>query len=218
MIKNAVCQKIKESGIVAVIRAASSDMAMKLVAACLSGGIDVIEITFTVPGASQVIRQLRERPTLSSMMVGAGSIMDLVAAREALDAGASFIVGPGYDPKVARVCVDRQVPYLPGCFTVTEMMTAMKAGAEIIKLFPGSLAGPEYVKAIRGPLPKIQLMPTGGVSLDNIQDWFDAGVVAVGVGGEITSPARSQDYDAVKERAQAFVKRIQQVRQASDNR
>jgi len=213
MIKNTVCRKIKECGIVAVIRAQNEASALKIAEACYQGGIDAIEITFTVSGAAQVIRRLSELYSNSSMIIGAGSVIDVPTAHEAIDAGATFVVGPGFDPDVQHYCKEQKIPYIPGCFTVTEMMQAMKSGVEIIKLFPGSLAGPDYVKAVRGPLPTIQLMPTGGVSLDNLQAWFDSGVIAVGVGGEITAPAKTNDYDAVKKRAEVFVSRIKKIRQ-----
>jgi 2-dehydro-3-deoxyphosphogluconate aldolase/(4S)-4-hydroxy-2-oxoglutarate aldolase len=213
MIKNSVLQKIQEIGVVAVIRASSKESAYRIAEACYAGGIRAIEITFTVPGADEVIAELSKQARNNDMMVGAGSVIDEQMALKAIHAGAKFVVGPGFDMETAIICQKRQIPYIPGCLTVTEMLQAMKSGSEMIKLFPGSLPGPDYVKAIKGPLPNIHIMPTGGVSLSNVRDWIQSGVVAIGVGGEITAPAKNNDYDQVQERAKAFVMAVENARQ-----
>ncbi len=210
-----VIKSIIDHGIVAVIRAESAATAAKIAKACLAGGIKVIEVTFTVPGAHQVISALDKEFRDSGLLLGAGTILDPAAAKTAITAGARFIVSPAFDEKTASVCDKSDIPYLPGCLTVTEMMRALAAGTEVIKLFPGSAFGPGYVKAIKGPLPDIKLMPTGGVSLDNIQDWFACGVVAVGVGGELTAPAKTNDFQGVTDRARAFVQAVNSARKSA---
>jgi len=212
MMKSAILNRITASGIVAVIRAETSIKAVRIAEACRQGGISALEITLTVPGALEVIKELTIRYADTDVIVGAGTVLDAKTAEAAILAGAKFVVGPNFDIATAQLCEQNQIPYLPGCLTITEMITAMKAGADIIKLFPGSAFGPAYVKAIRGPLPQIKIMPTGGVSLDNVHEWIQNGVVAVGVGGELTAPAKNGDYEGVTKLAAAFVRAVADAR------
>ncbi len=198
-------KRIVEHGVVAVIRASSADEAIKIASACIDGGISAIEVTFTVPGAKDVIEKLSQTFDQDKLLIGAGTVLDPETARIAILAGASFIVSPSFDEHTAKLCHRYQIPYLPGCLTITEMVKALESGVDIIKLFPGSAFGPSYVKAIKGPLPYVNLMPTGGVSLENIEEWVQAGVIAVGIGGELTKPALSGHFDEVTKRAEAFV-------------
>lgn len=207
-----VIQRIKDVGVVAVIRATSADEAIKISKAVLAGGIPAIELTFTVPGALQVLEELNKTFKPEELILGAGTVLDAVTARLAILAGATYIVSPGFDKETADICNLYGVPYMPGCLTITEMLNAQKAGSQIVKLFPGSAFGPSYVKAVRGPLPNIQIMPTGGVSLSNIKEWVNNGVVAVGVGGELTAPAKNGDYEGVKQNAIAFVEAVKEAR------
>ena len=201
-----ILNKIASSLVVAVIRANSTEAALKLSNACVAGGITAIEVTFTVDFAHEVIKGLSHEYKTQDVLVGAGTVLDSETARIAILNGANFIVSPAFDLETAQLCHRYQVPYLPGCQTITEMIKAMEAGCDIIKLFPGNLGGPSYVKAIKGPLPYINLMPTGGVSLDNIQEWIKAGCIAVGVGGELTRPAQKGNFEKVTENAIAFLK------------
>lgn len=200
-----VLNKIADIGVVAVVRAQSKEEAIMIAQACIDGGLKAIEVTFTVPHAEEVIRSLYDHFSKSELLIGAGTILDSKTAKKAILAGAKYIVSPGFDLETLETCHNYQIPYLPGCMTVTEMMTALNHGVEIIKLFPGSLFGPNYVKAVKGPLPDIQIMPTGGVSLDNIADWVKAGVIAVGVGSELTKPAKQGDFEGVTKLARAYV-------------
>jgi len=200
---------IQKEGIIAVVRADSCDDAIQLSKACFAGGIRVIEITFTVPKANHAIQALIKDYFSEGMVVGAGTVLDIDTARLAINAGAMFIVGPNFSQEVAGICKAYDVPYFPGCMTITEMINAVHAGAEIIKLFPGSVFGPSYVKAVHGPLPNMKIMPTGGVNLDNVIEWFKNGVCAVGVGGELTRPYKDGNYEAVTENAKAFYTKIQ---------
>ena len=214
MQENLVIQRLIDTGIVAVIRAETADAAINIAKACLQGGITAIEVTFTVPDADQVILTLAKTFDEQTLLIGAGTVLDAQTARQAVKAGARFIVSPGFDSKTGKQCRKLDTPYLPGCLTITEIIRASQAGASIIKLFPGSAVGPGYVKAVRGPLPDIRLMPTGGVSLDNIEAWFQAGVVAVGIGGELTGKAASGDYAGVTEQARRFVEAVKKARGA----
>ena len=211
MKKQEILKALTDSLVVAVVRATSTEQAVKISQACIDGGIKAIEVTFTVDYAHDVIKGLKKEVG-NSLLIGAGTVLDSETARVAILNGADFIVSPAFDLETAKLCNRYQVPYLPGCMTITEMIHAMEAGADIVKLFPGSLPGPSYVKAVKGPLPQANIMPTGGVSLANIKDWFNAGVVAVGVGGELTAPAKTGDYEKVKENAIAFIKAAREAK------
>lgn len=208
MKKYQVLKRIEEVGIVAVVRAENSQEAKKIALACMEGGIDSIEITFTVPGAQKVIEDLTQEFG-DELLVGAGTVLDSETARVAILAGARYVVSPGFDLETAKLCNRYQVPYMPGCMTITEMITAMEAGVDIIKVFPGSAFGPDFVKAIKGPLPQASLMPTGGVSYDNVDQWIKNGCVAVGVGGNLTKGTSEEMTQAAKD----FVAKIKEARQ-----
>ena len=206
-----VLGKIVSSGLVAVIRAESADQAAHIAEACGLGGVAALEITFTVPGATRVIEHLAKRPT-GSILLGAGTVLDPETARIAILAGAQFIVSPAFNPHTARLCNRYQVPYLPGAATIREVVEAMESGADIVKVFPGEILGPEFVKAVKGPLPQAQLMPTGGVSIDNVDEWIKAGAVAVGVGGSLTAGAKTDDFATITKLARQFVEKIKHTR------
>lgn len=205
-------QKIHETGVVAVVRAENEEQAEKISRACIEGGIPAIEVTFTVPGADRVISALKEKFSKDELIVGAGTVLDSETARIAILAGAQYIVSPCFDLETAKLCNRYQVPYMPGCMTITEIVQAMEAGADVIKVFPGNAFGPDIIKAIKGPLPQATLMPTGGVSLDNVDQWIKNGCVAVGVGGELTAGAKTGNYELVTETAKAFVSKVKQAR------
>lgn len=209
---NDVLRRITDVGVVAVVRAQTADEAYEIAKACIKGGLPAIELTFTVPNAELVIKKLAETINPNDLILGAGTVLDAKTTQLAIDSGAKYIVSPGFDLESAQLCQKHNVPYMPGCLTITEMLNAQKAGAEIIKLFPGSAFGPSYVKAVRGPLPNIKIMPTGGVSLDNVEEWIKNGVVAVGVGGELTAPAKNGDFDGVANNARLFVEAVKRAR------
>lgn len=214
MFKHEVLKKITDVGVVAVIRAETSKQAIDISKACLQGGLPAIEVTFTVPNAHIVIEDLVKAIPQNELIIGAGTVLDSETARIAILAGAQYIVSPGFDLKTAQLCNRYQIPYMPGCLTITEMITAMEAGCDVVKLFPGSAFGPSYVKAVKGPLPQINIMPTGGVSLDNVKEWVSNGVVAVGVGSELTGPAKKGDYESVTQNAKAFVNAVKDARKS----
>jgi 2-dehydro-3-deoxyphosphogluconate aldolase/(4S)-4-hydroxy-2-oxoglutarate aldolase len=205
-------KKIIDVGVVAVVRAETEAAAEKIAQACLDGGISAIEITFTVPGAERVIQTLKESFPKDKLIVGAGTVLDNETARIAILAGAEYIVSPAFDLDTAKLCNRYQIPYMPGCMTITEIIAAMEAGADVIKVFPGNAFGPAIIKAIKGPLPQAVLMPTGGVSLENVHQWIENGCVAVGVGSELTVGAKTGNYELITETAQKFVAKVKEAR------
>jgi len=212
MMKLKVLGKIVDSGLVAVVRAESSEQAARIVDACAQGGVAAVEITFTVPGAANVIADLSRRFTGDQILVGAGTVLDPETARAAILSGAQFVVSPCLNSETARLCNRYQVPYMPGAGSVKEVVEAMECGADIVKVFPGETLGAAFVKAVRGPLPHASLMPTGGVALENVADWIQAGCVAVGVGGNLTAGAKKGDFQSITELARQFIARIRQAR------
>jgi len=212
MDKEKILSKITEGGLVAVVRAESSDQALKIADACLKGGVAAIEITFTVPGADQVIRDLAAKYQNGEILLGAGTVMDPETARTAILAGAQYVVSPYLNVEVVKLCNRYRVPCMPGAMTIKEVVEAMEAGADIIKIFPGDLFGPKIIKAILGPIPYAKMMPTGGVDIDNVEQWIKAGAVAVGVGSSLTKGAKTGDYEAITRTAQEFIARIKAAR------
>lgn len=212
MLKLKVLGEIIESGLVAIVRTHSSDQAVRIAEACARGGAAAIEITFTVPGAPAVIEALAKEYASGAILIGAGTVLDPETARIAILAGAQYIVSPSVSPETARLCNRYQIPYMPGASTMREIVDAMECGADIIKLFPGETLGPAFVKAVKGPLPQATLMPTGGVTVDNVAEWIKAGAVAVGVGGSLTAGAQSGNFQLITDTAKQFIERIQQAR------
>ena len=214
MEKEMIIQKMSDAGLVAVVRAENADEAIKISDACLDGGCTSIELTFTVPGAHKVIEALAEKYPNGEMLLGAGTVLDSETARIAILSGAAYIVSPSFNLETAKLCNRYRVPYIPGCMTINEVITAMEAGADIIKIFPADLFGPKIIKDIKGPLPQAKMMPTGGVDVDNVGEWIKAGAVAVGAGSSLTKGAKTGDYKAITETAKKFIDGIRAARQA----
>lgn len=196
--------KLVENGVVAVIRGTTEE-AYNAAKACIAGGIKAIELTFTVPNVTQIIAKLTaEYQTDQQVVIGAGTVLDPVSAKLAIDAGAKFIVSPSFSKEVAKECNLFNIPYTPGVMTPTEVQQALQYGADIVKIFPGSVVKPAMVTAIHGPFPQANIMPSGGVSVDNLQAWFEAGVVVAGAGSNLTKPAASGDYAQVTKNAEEY--------------
>ena len=204
--------RIEEVGVVAVVRAENTEEAEKISKACIEGGIPAIEVTFTVPGADKVITSLKNKFSKEELIVGAGTVLDSETARIAILAGAQYIVSPGFDLETVKLCNRYQIPYMAGCMTITEMIKALEAGTDIIKLFPGSAFGPSMVKNVKAPLPQVPIMPTGGVSLENVDQWIKNGCIAVGVGGQLTAGAKTGNYEEITETARKFVEKVREAR------
>jgi len=205
-------KRIVDCGLIAVVRAESAEQALKIAEACKEGGVEAIEITMTVPGAVDVIKELVKAYPHKEILVGAGTVLDPETARACLLAGAEFIVCPNLNEDTIKLVHRYGKIVMPGTYTITEIVRAMELGGDIIKFFPGSLGGPAAIKAIRGPLPHVPFCPTGGVSLENVSDWIKAGVVAVGVGGELTKGAKTGDYPGITATAREFIARIKAAR------
>jgi 2-dehydro-3-deoxyphosphogluconate aldolase / (4S)-4-hydroxy-2-oxoglutarate aldolase len=205
-------QHIVESGVVAVIRAESKEQGIKIVDAVKRGGIKALEITMTVPGAVDIIKELSEIYEHEDVIIGAGTVLDPETARACILAGARYIVSPSLNPETVKLCNRYRIPIMPGAMTVKEAIEALELGAEIIKIFPGNAFGPSIISAFKGPLPQGNFMPTGGVNLDNIKDWIKAGAVAVGAGSDLTKGAKNGDYELVTETAAKFVEEVKKAR------
>ena len=200
--------RIVDLGIIAVVRAETEIQGVKIVDAIKKGGIKAIEITMTVPGALDIIKSLTDTYKDEDVMIGAGTVLDPETAMACMLAGAEYIVSPNLNIETLKLCNRYRVPSIPGVMTVNEAIEAMEHGSEIVKLFPGSAFGPSIIKAFRGPLPHANFMPTGGVDIDNVKDWFEAGAVAVATGSNLTKGGASGNYDLISETAGKFVSEV----------
>ena len=206
-------KKISDAGIVAVIRATSKEEGIKIVEAVKKGGIRALEITMTVPGAVEIIKELSEiYKDDEDMLIGAGTVLDPETARACILAGAKYIVSPSLNPETVKLCNRYRVAIMPGIMTVKEAVEALELGVEVLKVFPGNAFGPSIISSFKGPLPQANFMPTGGVSLDNVKDWIKAGAVAVGTGGDLTKGAATGNYELVTETAAKFVEAVRKAR------
>jgi len=205
MDQNSALEMILESGVVAIMRAKNSDQLLDAARAVLAGGVYAIEVTMTTPGALDVIRQATNQFG-SEVSFGVGSVLDPETARAAILAGAKFVVCPTLNLKTIEICKRYSIPVMPGAYTPTEILTAWEAGADVVKVFPASVGGPAYIKAVKAPLPHIRLAAVGGVDLSNTADFFKAGVDVVGVGGELVNQKLldARDFAAITERARGF--------------
>ncbi|MGV8981270.1 bifunctional 4-hydroxy-2-oxoglutarate aldolase/2-dehydro-3-deoxy-phosphogluconate aldolase [Clostridium sp.] len=207
-------KKISDAGIVAVIRANSKEEGVKIVEAVKKGGIKALEITMTVPGAVEIIKELTEiYKDDEDMLIGAGTVLDPETARACILAGAKYIVSPSLNVDTIKLCNRYRIAVMPGVMTVKEAVEALELGVEIIKVFPGNVFGPAIISSFKGPLPQANFMPTGGVSLANVKDWIKAGAVAVGTGGDLTKGAKTGDYELVTETAAKFVEAVRTARE-----
>lgn len=196
---------VEKAGVLAVVRGRSEENSYKISAASIKGGVKAIELAFTSPNADVTIKRLNEDYADDpEVVVGAGTVLDPATARMAMIAGAKFIVSPSYNEEVAKLCNLYAVPYMPGCFTPTEVQQALMTGADVVKIFPGAIAGIKMIPELQGPFPQANIMPSGGVSLDNMADWFNAGAFVVGAGGSLVGPGADGDYDQVTENAKKF--------------
>ncbi len=207
MNKTNMMQRIHEIGLVPVLRATSAKEALTIADAIIAGGVTVLEITMTVPGAIQVIEKLVEHHG-DKLLVGAGTVLDAETARSCVLAGAQFVVSPALNVRTIELCRRYSVPIIPGALTPTEIVTAWQAGADVVKVFPCSaLGGAKYLKALQGPLPQIQLIPTGGVSLSTAEEFLSAGAFALGVGSDLVDAKAAAEgrTDVITENARKYM-------------
>ena len=213
MTKEALLGRMTEIGIVAVVRTPSPDTAQRAVEACIAGGLNTVEVTFTVPNAVDVIKALAASVG-SDVILGAGTVTDAQKAKMAIEAGARFIVAPNTDPDTIRMAASLDAVTIPGALTPTEVVIALNAGADAVKIFPASAFGPSYIKAIRGPLPDVKFVPTGGINLENIPAYVKAGAAMFGIGGNLVDLEliKAGNYGAIADRARAYVETVQRAR------
>jgi 2-dehydro-3-deoxyphosphogluconate aldolase/(4S)-4-hydroxy-2-oxoglutarate aldolase len=206
--------RLCDKGIVAVVRASSSEQLIDVAGALLAGGVDCIEITMTTPNALEVIRQCRR--TVGEAMIGVGSVLDADTARAAIDAGAQFVVSPIFDPATLEAAHAADLPVVPGCFTPTEIHNATRAGADIVKVFPAGFFGAKYFKAVLAPMPHLKLTPTGGVDLDTAADFIAAGAATLGVGSALVTKAAlaAGDMAEIQRLAGEYVRIVAEARAA----
>ncbi|MGO4694674.1 bifunctional 2-keto-4-hydroxyglutarate aldolase/2-keto-3-deoxy-6-phosphogluconate aldolase [Paenibacillus sp. 2TAB26] len=213
MKKLRVLQQLTDAGVVAVLRADSPEEVVEMSRRAIKGGIKAIEITMTVPFALRAIEQLSKEYSSSVSpdadnfaIIGLGTVLDPETARAAILAGAEYVVSPALNPDTIKLCNRYAVPILPGTMTIHEIQTALELGVDIVKLFPGNLYSPSVIPSIKGPLPQANVMPTGGVSLDNLKDWIKAGAVAVGIGSDLTKDAvKTGDFSLIEQKAAAYI-------------
>ncbi|MGE3818130.1 MAG: bifunctional 4-hydroxy-2-oxoglutarate aldolase/2-dehydro-3-deoxy-phosphogluconate aldolase [Isosphaeraceae bacterium] len=213
MSRETTLKRILDGGIVAVVRAESGALLAKVVQALADGGVTAAEITFTVPDALEVIRTVRKEVG-DRLALGAGTVLDPETARAAILAGAEYVVSPSVNLDVIRLCRRYDVPVMPGALTPTEVVSAWEAGADVVKIFPADLGGPAYLKALRGPLPQIKMMPTGGVDLNTAESFLKAGACCLGVGGSLVEPkaVASGDFNRLQDLAARYVAIVREFR------
>lgn len=213
MTRTKVVERITEGGLVAVVRAESIEQAERITEACIEGGVAAIELTFTVPKAHRLIEHMADRYSGSNeITIGAGTVLDSETARTAILSGAQYVVSPHLDERIVTLCNRYAVACMPGIFTPTEAVRALELGVDILKVFPGDIATPKFIKSLLGPLPQARMMPSGGVSVDNVEEWIKAGAVAVGAGGSLTGKAKDGNYAAITETAKLFIEKIRHAR------
>ena len=213
MNKSEILEKVQELGLLAVIRGPSPELTVKMVEALVAGGVLGIEITYTTPNAEEVVRTLANQFG-SRIVLGMGTLTKVEQVQSAKDAGANFLVSPICETNLVNSMVDSELLTMAGALSPTEVFQAYSLGVDVIKIFPGSLGGPAYIKALKGPFPYIPMMPTGGVSAGNVAEWFATGVVAVGAGSELCPPqlARDGKFDEISKRASEFVQIVKSAR------
>jgi len=213
MKKLKLIETVVREGVVAVLRGDSPEEVVEMAEQAIAGGLKTIEVTMTVPRALQAIERLAARYSCTApadspnfAVIGVGTVLDPETARAAILSGAEFVVGPSFNPATVTLCNRYRVPVMPGVMTIQEIQSALELGVDIVKLFPGNLFSPAMIKAIKGPLPQANVMPTGGVSLSNLGEWIQAGAVAVGIGSDLTTEAvKTKDYTLVAKKAAAYM-------------
>ena len=212
MRKLKLIQQIHDAGVVAVLRGDSPEEVVRMAEKAIEGGIKVIEITMTVPFATEAITALSKAYSSSDpgaddyAIIGAGTVLDAETARLTILAGAEFVVAPSFNRETIQLCNRYRVPVMPGAVTVHDIVASLELGVDVVKLFPGNLYSPSVIPSMRGPLPQANIMPTGGVNLDNLGEWIAAGAFAVGIGSDLTKEAvKTGNYDSIAEKARAYV-------------
>ncbi|MFV9568897.1 bifunctional 2-keto-4-hydroxyglutarate aldolase/2-keto-3-deoxy-6-phosphogluconate aldolase [Thermoanaerobacter mathranii] len=207
-----VLETIMQEGIIAVIRSETKEKAIKVAEALKKGGIKILEITMTVPGSIDIIKELSEKYKSQDIIIGAGTVLDRETSRLSILSGARFIVSPHLDIEIIKLCNIYKIPVIPGISSVKDIIKALEYGVDIMKLFPGEIMGPQAIKAFKGPIPQADFIPTGGVNLNNLKDWIKAGAVAVGVGSNLTKGQEEENYELIEKTAEEYVKEVKRVK------
>lgn len=206
MFRTTILNRIEETAIMAIVRVETIERAVEIADGCLAGGVDCLEISYTLPNAGTIIQQLNERYG-RNLLIGAGTVLDSETARLAILAGASFIIAPNYDEAVCRLCNRYQIPYMPGCTSMMEMITALEAGAAMVKAFPiSSYYGPTLIRTLKTPTPYLPIMSSGGANLENIDEWLMSGVDCLGIGSLLTKGSIEEIAKNAKQLKQAVAK------------
>ena len=213
MTKSEIIRTLQEQAMVAVVRGDNLEQGKKIASACIAGKVRAIEVAYTNSYASECIRELQtEYYNRNDVCIGAGTVLDAPTAKRAIEVGAKYIVSPSFNKETALLCNRYGIPYIPGCMTIREIVEAMEMGSEMIKLFPGSVLGTSYIKAVKAPLPQVSIMVTGGVNVDNMQDWFAAGANAIGIGGEFNTLGMEGKFDQITSLAMKYYEAYQKGR------
>jgi 2-dehydro-3-deoxyphosphogluconate aldolase/(4S)-4-hydroxy-2-oxoglutarate aldolase len=207
-----VLETIMQEGIIAVIRSETKEKAIKVAEALKKGGIKILEITMTVPGSIDIIKELSEKYKSQDIIIGAGTVLDREMSRLSILSGARFIVSPHLDIEIIKLCNIYKIPVIPGISSVKDIIKALEYGVDIMKLFPGEIMGLQAIKAFKGPIPQADFIPTGGVNLNNLKDWIKAGAVAVGVGSNLTKGQEEENYELIEKTAEEYVKEVKRVK------
>jgi 2-dehydro-3-deoxyphosphogluconate aldolase/(4S)-4-hydroxy-2-oxoglutarate aldolase len=213
MAREKVLNDLLNYGAIAVIRMKEKDKVFKVVEAIVKGGVKCIEITMTVPGAIDIINEL-SKIYRDDIIIGAGTVLSTESSKEVIEAGARFVVGPVFIPQIIKICHDNDVVAIPGCFSPTEIFNAWVEGADIVKIFPANVLGPRYLSDLKNPLPELRLLPTGGVTVENVGEWIEAGADAVAIGTALLDKKAIEEgrYEILEEKARKLVNNIMEAR------
>lgn len=203
MKKSDILTNLRKLKVVAVVRGNNEEEGYQISSSCIDGGIQCIEVAYTNNKASQIIERLNK--DYPNSMIGAGTVLDSETARMAILAGAKYVVSPSFNKETAIICNRYAIPYIPGCMTIKEVVEAMEAGCEMIKMFPGGTLGQKFISSILSPLPQVSIMVTGGVNLNNAKEWFDAGAEAIGIGGEFNKLGAQGKFEEIKQMAKEYI-------------
>ena len=213
MIKINTLKSLANCGVVAVVRGDSKEVGVEISRSCIKGGVKAIEVTYTNKFANDIIKELSEEfQSQDDVIIGAGTVLDAETARAAMLAGAKYIVSPAFDAETAKICNRYKVPYIPGVMTINEIIEAHEVGVDFVKLFPGSAFGQGYIKAIKGPIPYANIMVTGGVNLENLDSWINAGVDAVGIGGELNKLGEEGKFEEIISICESYIDKLNEAR------
>lgn len=217
--KYEILNRIRENVLVAVLRGKDDEDIMKIADKVLEGGIKTIELTFSTPYVKNAIEILSKKYSSNkNIIIGAGTVLDEITAGIAITSGAKFIVSPHFNKKISKICNIYKIPYMPGCMSVTEIVSALQSGVDVVKLFPGGFLKSDYIKDLKGPLKNISVMPSGGVDLENMREWINAGAFAIGIGSSLTKNINKLGYDSVRVETLRFIDKLNENKDMKGNK